>query len=226
MINVVLYSDQVIPANEKVDVRLMGLMKERGRRIGYVPSGPDPGFGFYAEKQTYYRRMGLALDVFYALDCYHDQADIDALLACDAIHLSGGNTAAFLTRLRRTGMLGILRNWANNGGVLIGTSAGAILTSPTIAVDALFRNSRPEDVRDGDALNIVPFEFFPHIHEKSSYLPNLLAYSTLNSRPIIACPDGDGVVIANGIVECVGDVLWLSKGSIHRMKQCHIGALL
>jgi hypothetical protein len=65
MINIVLYSDQVIPANEKVDVGLVALMKGRGSRIGYVPSGPDPNFRFFMEKQAYYARRGFTLDAFY-----------------------------------------------------------------------------------------------------------------------------------------------------------------
>jgi dipeptidase E len=214
MINVVLYSDQVIPANEKVDARLVALMKGRGSRIGYVPSGPDPDFRFFMEKQAYYARRGFTLDAFYDLDRGHSDAETAALLACDAIHLSGGNTANFLARLRRTGMLEKLRDWGNGGGLLIGTSAGAILMTPTIAVDALFSGGRPEDIEDGAALGLIPFEFFPHVQAKPSYLPELIAYSARNSRPIIACPDGDGVVIEGGMAECMGDLLLLSDGSI------------
>ncbi|UVK41614.1 Type 1 glutamine amidotransferase-like domain-containing protein [Mesorhizobium sp. AR10] len=225
MINAVFYSDQVISANEKVDIRLTKLMRERGRRIGYVPSGPDPDLWFYSEKRAYYARQGLDLDIFYDLDRDHDSAERDALLACDAIHLSGGNTAAFLARLRRSGMLDRLRNWANDGGLLVGTSAGAILMTPTIAVDALFSNKRPEDAKDSAALDLVPFEFFPHVQAKPSYLPDLLAYSTWNSRPIIACPDGDGVVVADGVVECIGDPFWLSNGSVERVRETALAAL-
>lgn len=213
MINAVLYSDQVIPANDKVDVRLVELMKGRGPHIGYVPSGPDSNLRFYTERQTYYARRGFILDVFYDLDQEHSDAETDALLACDAIHLSGGNTAAFLIRLKRTGMLEKLRHWALKGGLLIGTSAGAILMTPTIAVDALFSGGRPEDVKEGNALDLVPFEFFPHFQANQSYLPDLLSYSTHNSRPIIACQDGDGLVISEGFAECIGDLVRLSEGA-------------
>lgn len=217
MINAILYSDQIIPANEKVDLRLVELMKGRGSQIGYVPSGPEPDFRFHKERQSYYRRLNLSLDVFCDLDGEHSNAETNNLLACDAIHLAGGDTAAFLSRVRRNGMLKKLQGWANNGGLLIGVSAGAILMTPTIAVDALFSARRPEDVEDAAALNLVPFEFFPHLHGKPSYLPDLLTYSTHNSRPIIACPDGDGIAITDGVAECVGDLLWLSNGSVSHL---------
>jgi dipeptidase E len=225
MINAVLYSDQIIPANAKVDVRLCQMMKHRGNRIGYIPSGPDPSLRFFSERKSYYARHNLELAILYDLDHNHDRAELENLLACDAIHLSGGNTAAFLARLNRSGMLDVLRNWANNGGLMIGTSAGAILMTPTIAVDALFSGRRPQDVKDGQSLDLVPFEFFPHAQKEPTYLRDLLVYSTCTSRPIIACSDGDGVIVANDVVECIGDPLWLINGSVDRVKQMPLGEI-
>jgi dipeptidase E len=216
MLNLVLYSDQVIPANEKVDWALVALMDSRGRRIGYVPSGPDPGAGFYSQRQVYYARYGLTLDTFFDLDCDHSGAELAALFGCDAIHLSGGNTAHFLARLRRSGMLEKVRHWASGGGILIGTSAGAILMTPTIAVDAIFSGGCPLDVTDGAALDLVSFEFFPHVQARPNYLPELVAYSAKTTRPIIACPDGDGIVVTDGVVKCIGELLFIKNGVVSK----------
>ncbi len=123
-------------------------------------------------------------------------------------------------------MLERLRSWAQGGGLLIGTSAGAILMTPTIAVDALFGNGRPEDVRAGSALDLVSFEFFPHVQAKASYLRDLLAYSTTRSNPIVACKDGDGIVIENGVIECIGELLWISNGSVDHAPKYNNIALL
>jgi dipeptidase E len=212
-INAVLYSDQIIPANAKVDLRLVALMKGRGRRIGYVPSGPEPDQRFYTERRAYYARCGLDLDLFHDLDRPHDADALAALLACDAIHLSGGDTVAFLARLRKAGMLEKLRAWAGAGGLLIGASAGAILMTPTIAVDALYGDGQPDGTGDNEALALLPFEFFPHLQAKPRYLADLKEYSTRTPRPIIACPDGDGIVVADGIVDCIGDLLWIARGT-------------
>ena len=213
MSTLVFYSDQIIPANSRVDARLVELMKPRGSRIGYVPSGPEPDRRFYEERKAYYARIGLELAVFCDSGDPTD-ADSAALLACDAIHLSGGNTRAFLTRLRQSGMLDRLRGWAMDGGMLIGTSAGAILMTPTIAVDALFGDERPESVRDGSALGLVDFEFFPHLQARHGYLSDLLAYSKITPRPIFACPDGDGIVVTDGAMECIREPVRLFNGTI------------
>lgn len=209
-----LYSDQIIPANAAVDARLLALMAARGvgRRIGYIPSGPEPDRHFYIGRRDYYARLGLDLALFH--DPLVDAVDREALFSCDAIHLSGGHTGGFLRRLRKAGLIGPLRDWARAGGVLLGTSAGALLMTPTIATDALFSGGRPEDVDDGAALDLVPFEFFPHLDADADYLPALLRYSRTTPRPIFACRDGDGVVVNGARIACIGASMWIAGGEI------------
>jgi dipeptidase E len=214
MINLAMYSDQVIPENKKVDERLLDLLAMKGRRIGYVPSGPEPDFQFYRQKQTYYARMGFGLDLFFDLEHPLSASRISELFACDAIHLPGGNTRSFLHRLRTCGLFEPLASWARNGGLLIGTSAGAILMTPSVALDAIFSAEAPENVRDGTGLNLVPFEFFPHLNAKAEYFSLLLNYSRNTSRMIAACRDGDGVVIDEGAIENIGNIVWISNGAV------------
>lgn len=111
-------------------------------------------------------------------------------------------------------MLDSLRSWALRGGILVGTSAGAILMTPTIAVDALFSGGKPEDVTDGDALNLLPFEFFPHLNAHARYIAELARYSQHIGRPIVAVNDGDGVIVSDGVVECIGKPVWIFEGAI------------
>lgn len=214
MVSLVMYSDQVIPENDKVDARLLDLMAGRGRRIGYVPSGPEPDRRFYRERQAYYSKLDLDLSICFDMTGPLDAAGLGPLLNCDAIHLSGGNTRAFLHLLKVNCLLGPLAEWTRNDGLLIGTSAGAILMTPTVALDAVFSGEDPGAVRDGGALDLVPFEFFPHLDKSTDYLPRLLAYSMDTSRRIAACRDGDGVVVNNDVVESVGDIVWIADGAM------------
>ncbi|MCA9129230.1 MAG: Type 1 glutamine amidotransferase-like domain-containing protein [Planctomycetales bacterium] len=214
MVSLVMYSDQVIPENNKVDARLLDLLAGRGKHIGYVPSGPEPDRRYYRERQDYYSKLDLDLSVFVDMSGPLDKVGLTTLLDCDAIHLSGGGTTAFLHLLRANGLLGALAEWTRNGGLLIGTSAGAILMTPTVALDAIFSGEDPRIVRDSGALDLVPFEFFPHLNKRADYLPQLLAYSAETSRRIAACRDGDGVVVDGDVVENVGDIVWIANGAI------------
>ena len=212
MVTLVMYSDQVIPQNRKVDLRLLDLLAGR-KRIGYMPSGPEPDRRYYSERRAYCAALDLDLSVFF------DIAAVDAdgladLLDSDAIHLAGGDTRAFLQLLKAHGLMATLSDWAQKGGLMIGTSAGAILMTTTVAIDAIFTGEDPKAVHDGGALNLVPFEFFPHYDSGRDYLPELLSYSAKTPNLIAACRDGDGIVVRGGVVECVGDIVWIRNGTV------------
>jgi dipeptidase E len=224
MVNLAFYSDQIIAANAAVDLRLLPLLnKAAGTRIAYIASGPEPDRQFFNGTRAYYARYGFDLAIFHDLDEPHRAEDRDVLFGCAAIHLTGGHTAGFLERLKRAAMLDPLRAWAREGGTLIGTSAGAILMTPTIAVDALFSDNAPENVSNGAALDLVPFEFFPHLNADTGYLAALLRYSRHTPRPIAACNDGDGIVVTCKIAECIGDLTWIIDGRIEHIGDIKLG---
>jgi dipeptidase E len=214
MVRLVMYSDQVIPENGKVDARLLDLIAGHGRRVGYVSSGPEPDQRFFNGKQAYYAKLGLDLSVFMDVAKPVKADHLAALRECDAIHLPGGDTRAFLHFLRVNGLVATLGDWTRHGGLLIGTSAGAMLMTPTVALDAVFTGEDPKTVRDAGALNLVPFEFFPHFERDTDHLQQLLAYSTTTARRIAACRDGDGIVVTDAGVESVGDIVWIENGVI------------
>lgn len=206
-----LYSDQVIPENDRLNQRLMTELAVRDRTIGYIGSSADPDQRFIAEKRRYYATYGVAIPVACDLD-EKDRTCWDGLFKCGAIHLSGGDTRSFLTRLRRAGLISRLRQYARDGGVIVGTSAGAILLTPCINTDALFSGADPSEATDVDALNLTPFEFFPHLNTDASFLPALLNYSRCSTRPILACPDGSGAIVSTRNVETIGDCVWFRNG--------------
>lgn len=227
MLNLAFYCDQIIPENRAIDERLLAVMaaKGPGRRIAYIASGPEPDRRFFLERVDYYAQYGLDLCIFHDLDETHG-ADVEAaLFGCDAIHLTGGHTADFLARLKRSGLMPRLRQWAVDGGVVIGTSAGAILLTPTIATDALFTDTAPEEAMEETALDLVPFEFFPHLDERPTFLADLIRYSRFTPRPILACRDGDGLVVSNGLLECIGQPLWIEKGETRPARTMPLSAI-
>ncbi len=209
--NLALYSDQIIPANRAVDAVLCGMLPTHAR-IGYVPSAIDPERRYFRSREAYYQGLGLRLEVFHDPELGEEDS-LGELFSCDAVHLSGGDTAHFLGRLHRAGMLAALRTYAADGGVLIGVSAGAILMTPTIAVDVIFSggNARADAVEG--ALNLIAFEFFPHLDQDPRYLPALREYSLHNGRTIIACDDGGGLVVRGDQLQTIGGVVEVKDGA-------------
>ena len=124
--------------------------------------GPEPDRRFCTERQAYHEKLDPDLLVFLDIGGPTGPDDLAALLDCPEIHLSGGHTRVFQRLLKENGLLVALADWAQNGGILIGTSAGAILMTPSVALYALLSGKDPKAVRGAEALGLVPCEFFPH----------------------------------------------------------------
>jgi dipeptidase E len=210
MTKLVLYSDQEIPENVQVDRRMLELIgTSHTPKIGYIPSAGDPDRNWFGQKMQYYARLGADLAVYFELDVDYHPEELDQLLACDAIHLSGGNTYHFLYWMRARGMIGVLREYVDRGGVLIGVSAGSILMTPDIGTTRLCGDEAlPGEQMDSlDALGLVDFAFVPHINQIPIASNAVKIYSRRHPGTILyGCADGDGIIVNGDRVEFIGEI--------------------
>lgn len=192
----VLYSDGVIPENAPIDRRMMALIGKPDPTVAFICSSEDPEGFWFRGKAEQYAALGARMDLSFGLDDDYDPSILPNLLSCDAIHLSGGNTYGFLHRLRRRGMVDILRDYVMKGGVLVGTSAGAILMTSDISSSALCGDENLVGLEDFSGLGLVDFLFWPHYE----------GGTVAADRTLYACPDGAGIVVDGESVELFGAV--------------------
>jgi dipeptidase E len=206
--NLVLYSNQIPPLADKIDEELTALLPNSKPIVGYIPSNSDPQRKYYRERQAYYSRMDMDLQVYFELDKEFRPNQLDSLLSCDAVHLSGGNTYYFLHWLRKREMLEPLRQYVKRGGVLVGVSAGSILMSPDISISPLYGDEPVEDETDFSSLNLVDFAFAPHYSSSrmSTNIQVLRKYSREHQIVVYACQDSGGIIVTDDNVKCIGDV--------------------
>ncbi len=194
------------PETDAIDGRLLRLIGKAAPRVGYIPSSSDPERFFFDQIRTYYAALGASVDVYLELDVSFSQETLPALLACDAVHLSGGNTFYFLHWLKQRAMLPVLRDYVAGGGVLIGVSARAILMTPDISTSALCGDTFVEALRDPSALGLVDFQFLPHFEPEEANTAEIAAQQRRFPAPLYACPDGGGIVVDGADIEFFGAV--------------------
>ena len=147
--------------------------------------------------------------------------DEAALLASDAIFLGGGNTFYLLHALRERKLLGKLRAYVKDGGLLMGLSAGSILMTPNVStaeVPGLDADDNDVGIKDYSALGLVPFEFSPHYEGGRRVDAELLSHSKRSKRPIYACADGEGIVVRDGTIRFVGRVTVFHRGHKYNLQ--------
>ncbi len=213
----VLYSNQILPDCAPVDARLFALLGSPHPRIGYVPSRSDPMRKYFRECQAHYARGGGELSVYFELDADYHPDLLDDLLACDAIHLSGGDTFYFLHWLRTRHLLATLREYVAGGGVLIGVSAGSILMTPDISSARLCGDVPSDEGGDETALGLVDFAFVPHRDARNPDLAPLKRLSRHARTVVYGCADSGGIIVNGDAVECIGEVVCIDESGIQDM---------
>jgi dipeptidase E len=123
-------------------------------RIGFVPFALADQEGYAARARERLTREGLEV-----LRVTPDAAGAEVLERAQGVFVGGGNTFRLLHRLRRSGILEIVRRRSLAGMPYMGASAGINVAAPTIRTT----NDMPIADPDGfDALGLVPFQINPH----------------------------------------------------------------
>ena len=208
---IIFYSDQVGPENERLDRRWLELVNKAQPRLAYIPSASDGTRKYFRDKCEYYKRYGISDLLYFDLNQEYDPARLDELLACDAIHLSGGDPFQFLGSIRKRNFGPVLKKYWEDGGILLGISAGAIVLTPSIKISHVFYQSRTDKHQ---AVGLVDFHFLPHWNLREGRIEDVKRFSQENQATVYACKDGDGMVIKDGKVELVGELLKIENGII------------
>lgn len=233
----VLYSGGQVRRNAVLHESLLELAvrardrRRRGVHMTYVPFTAEGAVPFFRHFERRFRAFGATRFRCIPADLPAlaragpaRSAAAETLLESDIVYLAGGNTFAFLSNLRRSGLFTVLQRFAARGGVLAGMSAGAHLLSPDIRLAGYPPFDRDENEvglsrRELGALGVVDFEFFPHYRHSPRYRRALADYSRRAGRPLYACRDGSGLVVEDDRIDAVGDV-WLFERGI----ECRIGS--
>jgi dipeptidase E len=168
-------------------------------KIGFIPTAMnvEPG-----DKDWFFSQIDTLHKFGYN---YIDIVDISAsdvnwrerLSQADVIFVSGGNTFHLLKCIRETGF-DVWFKQNLNKYVYVGSSAGGIICTPTIAIAAV----EPGDVNvhnltDLTAMNLVDFEVSPHVPDMLPY-ENNEAYAKTIKNTLYALDDDSAIEVIDG----------------------------
>lgn len=207
MKKIVLYSD-LIKEDRKLDYELLRVLNKKNPSIAYLRGTSDVTGKYFNYVVEYYKDLGISNVNYFDLDKEYDKLKVSQIFSYDAIHLSGGSTFRFLNLLKQSNLLDLLKSYVESGKVLIGVSAGSIITTKSIDTSQYLEDDTV-GLEDRSSLGIVDFDFMPHWNNEQSEksLESLKEYSKLNNRTVYACKDGDGIVIEGEDVKFIGDIM-------------------
>lgn len=212
----VFYSGGTAEENLPLDHALLNLcQKSKDIVFTFIPSHSYMSDQEFQEVIEHYRPLGVKKFLKLDVDNAHSSVLRKSVLKSDIIHLGGGNTYYFLKYLKKSNLLGELKKWVDNGGVLSGLSAGGIIMTnniDTAGFPFFDCDDNEENIKNFNAMNLVNFEFFPHYKNSKRYDNDLSLHSTKTPRPVYACPDGTGIVVNGNEISFIGKSACFCQG--------------
>ncbi|WP_257351345.1 Type 1 glutamine amidotransferase-like domain-containing protein [Pseudalkalibacillus decolorationis] len=202
--NLILLSNLTENLDQRLEAKINQMVSKNGARLGYIPSQFDAEKYYYKRMKPNLDRIGFNEYIYFDIDKAYDTDDIERLMKCDAIYLSGGNTFYFLSNLRKRGLIPFIKEFVRNDRMLIGVSAGAMVMSPTVKVAGIID---PNDIQleKLDSFDIVPFHFLPHYSE-GLHRKNIEAFTRDHRLPLYCCKDESGIVVKDDQIEFYGEI--------------------
>lgn len=127
------------------------------------------------------------------------------------IFIGGGNTYRLLTRLKDSGAFERIKQYVDNGGLVYGGSAGAIIFGKDIN-SCLYQDENAVGLKDTSGFNsLFGFSFTAHYtNQDAEQTKKATEYLTKYSitEPVIALPEEDSLYTDDETVKIVGTKPW------------------
>lgn len=190
--------------NSELRETLGNEINKRGNKVAYISSEPQEApREYYLSTMDDFSKIseGVKIDYFDLSDNFSDES-LEKILEYGTIYLSGGNTYIFMSDARKRSLYKLLRKHLNNGGLLIGASAGAIMMTPVIDIANGF-DENILNLSDVKGFAFVPFEFHPHYEDV--HREYLSSYMKDKENNLYLCRDGDGIFCGDDGIELFGN---------------------
>lgn len=170
---------------------------ERRKSVAFVPFAAHDHVAYTAKVRERFERMGFEIVSIHDLD------------SAEAIFVGGGNTFRLLKKLQERKLLDPIRERVRAGLPYIGSSAGTVITAPTIRTT----NDMPiVECTSLNSLGFVPFQINCHYldpdpastHKGETREERLREFLEENRTPVIGLREGTMLLVENGSATLLG----------------------
>lgn len=191
--------------------KLLEMIEISKVKVGYIASQNDPDRIFFNKTKEYYNDLGISSIVYFDLESEYQLKHEEKLFECDIVHLSSGNTYSFLNNLKNKQLLPKLKQFALEGGILVGVSAGAHILCKDISASK-FGDKNYTDLVDLTALGLVDFKIIPHWNNKNDKLDDIKTFSRELNSLVYLLDDGNGIVVDGNELYFYGNIKKIYQG--------------
>lgn len=168
------------------------------RRVAFVPFAAHDHEAYTAKMRERLERMSLEV------------VAVDEINRADAVFVGGGNTFRLLKTLYDRKLLDVIRDLVRQGLPYIGSSAGTVITAPTMRTTNDMPIVYPPSF---DSLGLVGFQINPHYldadplstHKGETREDRIREFHEENAAPVVGLREGSALRVVDGLTTLLGE---------------------
>lgn len=191
------------------DPKAMELLDEysgglKGKKIGYIPTASNGELPWDAWKSggTWKAANSVGADVeVILLEDYENINFQESLADKDIIWMAGGASSYLMYWIKRTSLDVHLPRLLKNGMLYVGSSAGSMVTAPTLNTAQWYIGTPDRVAEYLPGLSLVDFDFYPHYEDKL-YDEVIQTY---RGKKLYLVKDSEVIIVEHGAVKVMGE---------------------
>jgi dipeptidase E len=127
----------------------------------------------------------------------------DQIKDADIVYVTGGNTYYLIEQMQKCNFKSTIKSFLETGGFYIGSSAGMVVTCPTIDFIGDLDDPAKASTTDYSGLGLVDFKIFPHVdHPKyKEKIRDIIKKLENVENSIFGLSDNQALLITNNFIE-------------------------
>ncbi|MES2087491.1 MAG: Type 1 glutamine amidotransferase-like domain-containing protein [Patescibacteria group bacterium] len=183
--------------------------------LAFIPTAMNVSRGdksWFIDDLSNLKNLGLKFIDIVDISALPQDIWLPKLEKANVLFFSGGTSAHLMYWMKKSGLKELLPELLKTK-VYAGISAGSIVTAPTLLMSnkrSVYKELTGYD--DNDALGLVPFYFYPHLHSPDSpknTKENLTKVAEKIKEPIYALDDESALKVVDEEVEVVSEGKYL-----------------
>lgn len=185
---------------EKLDEYVGGLT---GKSVAYIPTAAN-GEGYESWKTggswTEIQKIGMDISLV-QLEDFRNESAVEVLKGKDIIWVAGGECGYLMYWIRRCQIDKHIQSLLSDKTVYVGSSAGSMITAPTLQITEWFGNDIEPGASVIPGLGLVDFDFYPHFEDdQMDYI------KTHNrSKKLYVLKDGEALIVEDNKITVFGE---------------------
>lgn len=168
-----------------------------GKKTIFIPTAGDPydNKDFVEADRIALEKYGLNI-VEIDIKCKNEEEIRKAIVGADIVLVAGGDTFYLMEKLKESGADKVIKDFIENNGIYIGSSAGSIICCPTIEGAEEFDNPNlAKGLNNFDGMGVFNDVIIPHVQKEKYFERIRRATERLESKGYKVYPLTDDDVL-------------------------------